>query len=93
MNLFQKLSLPTDFLNADPSSWKANQTFLSAKERLMALQVINGHAQRAISLIQQFNKVLTNNEEQLQFLLEVVAEYRRTIPDSRKAVMARTPII
>ena len=56
----------------------------------MALQMINDHAERAIALIQQFNKVLTKNEEQLQFLLQVVAEHRRTIPDARKAVLART---
>ena len=58
----------------------------------MALQVIYDHAKRAIAiaLIQQFNKVLTKNEEQLQFLLQVVAEHRRTIPDARKAVLART---
>ena len=56
----------------------------------MALQVVNNHAERVIALIQQFNKVLTKNEEQLQFLLQVVAEHRRTIPDARKAVLART---
>ena len=32
MHLFQKLSLPMDFLDADPSSWEANQTFRAAKE-------------------------------------------------------------
>lgn len=90
MHFFQKLSLPTDFLDADPSSWEANQTYRAAKERLMALQVINDHAERAIALIQQFNKVLTRNEEQLQFLLQVVAEHRHTIPDARKAVLAQT---
>ena len=64
MHLFQKLSLPMDFLDADPSSWEANQTFRAAKERLMAFQVINNHAERPIALIQQFNKALKKNEEQ-----------------------------
>ena len=65
MHLFQKLSLPTNFVDVDPSSWEVNQTFRAAKEQLMALQVINDHAEQAIALIQQFNKVLTKNKEQL----------------------------
>ena len=56
----------------------------------MALQVINDHAEWAIALSKQFNKVLTKYEEHLQFILQVVAEHRRIIQDARKAVLART---
>ena len=90
MRFFEILHIPTDFLDADPSSWKMNATFQAAQEQLKYLQVVNDHAERGIALIQQFNRSLTKDEEQLQFLLQVVADHRRNYPDARKKVLAQT---
>jgi hypothetical protein len=90
VRLFEKLHLATDFLEADPSSWGTNRAFRAAQDQLKTLKVVNDHAERGLALIQKFNRALTKNEEQLQFLLQVVADHRHTFPDARKAVLART---
>ena len=89
MRFFEILHVPMDFLDADPP-WKMNATFQAAREQLKYLQVVNDHAERGRALIQQFNRSLTKDEEQLQFLLQVVADHRRNYPDARKEVLALT---
>ena len=89
MRFFEILHIPMDFLDAD-RPWEMNATFQAAQEQLKHLQVVNDHAERGIVLIQQFNRILTKDEEQLQFLLQVVADHRRNYPDARKEVLAQT---
>lgn len=48
------------------------------------LAVVNDRAERGVALIQEFNKRLTKNEDQLQFLLQVVSEHRRQFPSCVK---------
>ncbi|KAG0725682.1 hypothetical protein GWK47_038130 [Chionoecetes opilio] len=52
--------------------------------------VVNDHAERGVALIQEFNGSLTKDEEQLQFLLQVVADHRKAFPDPREAHLAHT---
>lgn len=90
VRLFEKLHLATDFLETDPSSWRTNPSFRAAQDQLKTLKVVNDHAERGVALIKQFNRTITKDEEQLQFLLQVVADHRHTFPDARKAVLVQT---
>ena len=47
------------------------------------LSVINDVAERGIKLIEEYNSILTKDEKQKQFLLQVVNDYRATYPDCR----------
>ena len=40
-----------------------------------------------MALVQGYNKLLTKNEEQLQFLMQVFEEHRLMYPDSRKSTV------
>jgi hypothetical protein len=40
------------------------------------VKVVNDLAERAVALIQEFNSSLTRNEEQKQYLLQVVEDHR-----------------
>jgi hypothetical protein len=55
-----------------------------ASEVIAGLAVVNDRAERGVALIQEFNKRLTRNEDQLQFLLQVVSEHRRQFPSCTK---------
>lgn len=87
MKLFRYLDIPTDFLDTLPSMWHQNDDFKQASEKLKSLSVINDHAERGVALVQDFNGRLTHDEEQLQYLLLVVAEHRKKFPDVRKQTM------
>ena len=86
--LFDKLGIETAFLEHDPESWSSNDDFQKGMEIVKNIKVTNDHAERAVALVQEFNKHITHDEDQLQFLLQVVSEHRRQFPDSKKSNFA-----
>ena len=54
------------------------------------LNVTNDAAERgALALIQSFNSSITTSEEQKQFLLQIVEEHRRSLPNSNKSKLVQ----
>lgn len=51
------------------------------------LAVVNDVAERGVALIEEYNKCLTKNEEQLQYLLLVISEYRKKYPNCNKKTL------
>ena len=51
--LFQKLKLPSGFLQKDPYAWNDYNNFLRALSIVPELKVINDHAERGVALIQE----------------------------------------
>jgi hypothetical protein len=89
VKLFTALDMPTDFLQLHPSMWETNENYRIALRRITNLKVVNDAAERGVALIQSFNAVLTNQEEQKQYLLQVVEEHRRIYPVSNKQTIVK----
>ena len=53
------------------------------------LNVTNDAAERGVALIQSFNRSITTNEERKQFLLQIVKEHRRSLPNSNKSKLVQ----
>ncbi|GBP18811.1 hypothetical protein EVAR_93239_1 [Eumeta japonica] len=68
--MFELFDLSYDFLDEDVSLWPENQNFLENLEYFKKLQVVNDVAERGVALIEQYNRCLTKDEEQLQYLLQ-----------------------
>ena len=51
--------------------------------------VVNDNAERGVSLMNKNNKLITNDEEQKQYLLQAVSEHRRQFPDCAKKVLLK----
>jgi hypothetical protein len=79
------------FLAVDPDLWKDRDDFRQAKETLKSLMVVNDHAERGVALLQEYSGLLTRDESQLQFSLQVVEVHRWMYPDSRKQTMSGVP--
>lgn len=75
------------FLKQPPCTWSQDPTFLELQEAASGLSCVNNVAERGIALIQTYNKALTRDEEQKQFLLRLVAEHRQRIPEPAKAAL------
>ena len=88
MVLMEKMQMPTSFLQVDPSTWATHVDFVTSLEIVQEMKVVNDYAERGVALVQEFSGLLTRNEDQLQFLLQVVAEHRRAFPNSRKQTVA-----
>ena len=68
----------------DPASWNNNESYQKAKVTINGLRVVNDCAERVVALITQYNDVLSKNEEQRQYLLQVVQEHRHKFKTAKK---------
>lgn len=91
MTLIQMLELPHGFLAVDPDLWEDRDDHKQATETVESLKVVNDHAERGVALIQEYSGLLTRDETQLQFLLQVVEDHRKMYPDSRKQTLSGLP--
>ena len=86
-SLLTKLRMPQGFLQLPALQWAENHDYQMAAAIARSVTVINDHAERGVALIQQFSGSLTKNKEQLQFLLQVVAENRKRVPQALKRAL------
>jgi hypothetical protein len=84
IGLFEALKISTTFFQEDPVLWNGLESYQLAKRTVNALAVVNDHAERGVALVQDYSGLLTKDEQQLQFLLQVVEEHRQRYPDATK---------
>ena len=88
MLFFNKMCLPIGFLEADPGTWLENTDYKTAVSIIMVQKVVNDTAERGVALMQEYNELLTRNEEDKQFVLQVVAQHRKLCLDAKKATVS-----
>lgn len=62
-NFFEYFEIPQDFLNNDPVKWNEDEDFIRSKNFLLNLTVVNDLAERGVALIEQYNSILTKDED------------------------------
>lgn len=82
---FTRLAIDTGFLESDPTTWPDRGDYCAGKRICQHLAVVNDPAERAVKLISDFNRALTYDEEDKQFLLQVVEHYRKAYPSHTKS--------
>lgn len=82
---FNRLQIDMDFLHLDPSTWQEREDYCVGKRICQNLTVVNDPAERAVKLITDFNRALTYDEENKQYLLQVVEHYRQKYPSHTKS--------
>lgn len=87
LHFFERFNIDKSFLQKDPDEWQHDADYSRAKEFLTHLTVVNDLAERGVALMEQYNSILTKDEEQKQFLLQVIEEHRRRFPDSTKRTL------
>lgn len=84
MAFFEILNVNTDFLRVAPKNWKQLKSYKEDYERLKNIKVVNDLAERCVSLMSEFNNSITSNEDQKQYLLQVVEQHRSLISSKSK---------
>lgn len=85
LNLFKIFELPYDFLDLDIELWSSDDSYRENENYFKQLKVVNDVAERGVALITEYNQCLTKNEEQFQYLLQVVKEHREKYPNCNKS--------
>jgi len=75
-----------------PHTWSTSAVFQQAQSIVCSLTVINDAAKRSVALMSQFNQSITKNEAEMQTLLQVAADHRRRLPDTRKSTLKATSV-
>lgn len=82
---FSRMEIDMDFLNFDPSNWSERAEYIKGVQILKNVTVVNDPAERKVKLITDFNRSLTHNEEDKQYLLHIVENYRQKFPSYTKS--------
>ena len=82
---FKILGLSEDFLHRDSSQWQYEIEYKKNKDVAQSVKVVNDLAECGVALVQEFNSSLAQNEEQKQYLLQVVEHHRRQFAEPTKA--------
>lgn len=86
---FSRFSINTDFLKKNPLTWQDDEHFQRGLEILRRIVVVNDTAERGVKLIQEYQNLLTKNEKEKQYILQIVAEHRKRYPDATKTSLMK----
>ena len=84
------MDILTNLLKEDPNLWLNLPSFVAARKTITELRVKNDTAERGVALVQEYNGLRTKSEEQAQFILQVMAEHRKKLPQITALVEAQT---
>ncbi|GBP85747.1 hypothetical protein EVAR_97243_1 [Eumeta japonica] len=87
LRFFTILGIPSTFLQKEPRLWEEDEDYKASREIVRSMRVVNDIAERGVALIEEFNKIITSDEEQKQFLLLVVKKFRQMYPDTKKSTL------
>ena len=83
--LFNLLGHKGDWLKTPPVEWNKSEEYQEALNFLQNLKVVNDTAERGIKLISDYATSITNDEEEKQFLLQIVENHRKQVPNITKS--------
>ena len=81
------MKIDQKFLEDDPGSWNNEPSYLMAIKLVQIIQVTNNTEWPGVALIQEHNRFLTHNEDQLQLLMQNLTEPGHAFPDSKKITL------
>ena len=87
MLVFQLNGISLKFIDKDPNLWEKDPVFIESRKKVQAFKVVNDLAERCVSLVTTSNPILTEQEEQKQYLLQVVEMHRKQIPQASKSMI------
>ena len=91
MALFQMMELPYGLFAVDLDLWEDRDNYKQETETVESLKVVNDHAERRVALLQEYSGLITRDEAQLQYLLQVVEDHRRLYPHGRRQTLFGLP--
>ena len=77
----------SSFTDVDPTEWKHLADYQAAVDYVNCLNVTNDFVERGVALMQEFNSAITKDEDQKQYLLQVVEQHRKKFPNAKKTTV------
>lgn len=89
LRFFKIMGFKTEYLEKDVpiEEWDQYDSYKKSKEIVKSMKVVNDIAERGVALMEEYNKLHTTNEEQKQYLLLLVKQYRQKYPNANKSTL------
>ena len=84
LHLFTAMKIDPTCLTGNPSAWSQNPEYVSAKQKIAGLKVINDCAECAVKLPTDFNNVFTHDETQRHLVFQIVEHHRKLMAQPLK---------
>lgn len=88
---FHRFQISTEFLSHDPQTWPSNESWISGCDIVKKLRVTNDTAERGVKLIIDFLNLLSKNEQETQYLYQVVSQSRKEFPSHNIKDLVKDP--
>ena len=72
----------------DPQEWEGKVEYQTEFQFVRTMKVVIDCAERGVALMQTYNGILTKNEDQKQFLFQLVEEHREKLTNVKKATVS-----
>lgn len=79
-NFFKRFGLSTDFIGTEPDTWPQRDDYQAAREFVQKLHVISEVAERGERFLEEYNRILSRNESERRYLLQVASRHRQLFP-------------
>jgi len=82
--IVKKMSLkPHDIeLIEEPEQWLNNSAYKEKANIVAQINVVNDTAERGVKLIQEYNSIITRDEDQNQYILKNFKDYKNMFTDT-----------
>jgi len=87
LRFFEIMGFETNFLKKNVIMWDKDESYNKTKQIVNSMKVVNDIAERGVALMEEYNKMHTADEDQKQFLLLVVKQYRQKFPNTNKSTL------
>lgn len=84
LTFFHRFDICTEFLTIDPANWSENDDYNDGFVKCRSIRVVNDAAERFVQLFGGYNLLLTKEESQKQYIMQVVKEYETKHPSAKK---------
>jgi len=84
---FERFGIDKSFVHEEPEKWIHNAANKEGANIVANIHVFNDTAERGVKLITEYNSILTNDEDQRQYLLQIVKDYKNKYPDAKKSTL------
>lgn len=86
LRFFDITGISSEFLKKEVEIWEDDESYKASKDIVRSIRVVNDIAERGVALMEEYNKLITANEEQKQYLL-LIKQYRQKFPDTKKSTL------
>lgn len=77
---FRRFQISTNFLLNDPTTWDSDEHYIAGRTFVKKLRVTNDTAEQGVKLLIDFLGLLSKDEVETEYILQVVSEGRKEFP-------------